>query len=102
MKLTNKKLTSLFGEPSISVWESDEYLVHAFLDQNTIRLDIERKDQSDGLTWDQLRKIKNDCGFSDFDAVEFYPREQDVFNTANIRHLYLFGTLLPLIRRGYQ
>ena len=34
--------TSCFFEPSIGAWESDQYRVLAFLDQNTIRLDIEK------------------------------------------------------------
>jgi hypothetical protein len=92
---------SCFLEPSIGVWEDDDYRVCAFLDQNTIRLDIHRKDMRDALGWDVLQIIKTKCGYGAFDAVEFYPRDQDVLNTGNIRHLYLFSTLLPQIRRGY-
>lgn len=91
--------TSYFSEPSIGAWESAQYKVYAFMDQNAIRLDIEKVDKSDGLSWDDIRQIKNDCGFQHFDAVEFYPREQDVINTGNFRHIYLYSTLLPLIRR---
>ena len=90
---------SCFFEPSIGAWESDQYRVYAFLDQNTIRLDIEMLDKTDGLSWDDMPQIKNDCGYQHFDAVEFYPREQDVINTGNVRHIYLYSTLLPLIRR---
>ena len=101
MNRTDKHVISCFSEPSIGIWEDDVYYVAAFLDQNTIRLDINRKDMADGLTWDDLQSIKTKCGFENFDAVEFYPRNADVLNTANIRHLYLFSTLLPQIRRGY-
>ena len=101
MNRTDKHVISCFQEPSIGVWEDDVYQVAGFLDQNTIRLDICRKDMKDGLGWNDLQLIKTKCGFGEFDAVEFYPRDKDVLNTANIRHLYLFSTLLPQIRRGY-
>lgn len=93
---------SYFGEPSIGAWESDKYLAVAFQDMDAIRLDIRRKDEQDGITWDELQDIKNQCGFSDKDAVEFYPRQQDVINTANYRHLYIFENKLPLVRRQSQ
>jgi hypothetical protein len=93
---------SYFGEPSIGVWESEVYRAVAFQDQQTIRLDIQRKDEQDGITWDELQRIKNECGFADKDAVEFYPAQSDVLNTANYRHLYIFENKLPLIRRQSQ
>lgn len=95
----NYPYISYFGEPSIGVWESDTYIAAAFMDSESIRLDVFRKDLKDGITWDELRGIKNDCGFSDFDGVEFFPREDDIINTGNARHLYLFANHLPLIRR---
>lgn len=101
MNKTDKHILSCFQEPSIGHWEDETFEVAGFLDQNTIRLDICRKDMADGITWDELHDIKSKCGFGEFDAVEFYPRDKDVLNTANIRHLYLFSTLLPQIRRGY-
>lgn len=102
MRRLDEHVLSCFLEPSVGVWEDETFRVCAFLDQNTIRLDIHRKDMADGLGWDILQSIKTQCGFGAFDAVEFYPREQDVLNTGNIRHLYLFSTLLPQIRRGYN
>jgi hypothetical protein len=47
-----------------------------------------------------LMEIKNQCGFADYDGMEFYPKEKDIINTGNVRHLYLFKENLPLIRRG--
>ena len=38
-------------------------------------------------------KVKRDCGFGDCDALEVYPRDADIFNTGNVRHLYLTGTV---------
>jgi hypothetical protein len=99
MQLLEEKINSYFYEPSIAIWESEEFKVYAFQDGKAVRLDIERTDGLDGITWDELQRIKNDCGFSDCDAVEFYPSESDVINTGNLRHLYVFFEKLPLIRR---
>lgn len=93
------KWKSYFGEHSIGVWEDETYFAAAFQEKTCIRLDIQRKDERSGLTWDDLRQIKNECGFSDYDGIEFYPRENDVLNTGNFRHLYLFSEALPLIIR---
>ena len=90
---------SYFGEMSIGIWESEAFLVYAYLDGDATRLDIERKDGNDGISWDELQNIKNECGFKDQDAVEFYPAEKDVINTGNWRHLYIFSRPLALIRR---
>jgi hypothetical protein len=100
MQKLDINITSVFGEPSCGVWVSDEFAIAAFQDQNAIRLDICRHDLRDGLTWDMLMEIKNQCGFADYDGMEFYPKEKDIINTGNVRHLYLFKENLPLIRRG--
>lgn len=99
MILTDQYNLSYFHEPSIGIWESKLYKAYAYKDQNAIRLDIERKDGKDGITWDQMQTIKNACGFKDQDAIEFYPAEADVINTGNVRHLYIFNEKLPLVRR---
>lgn len=100
MRPIEHSFASYFGEPSIGFWESDSFFAAAFQDGDAIRLDIVRRDLTDGVTWDELRGVKNACGFADMDAIEFYPREADVINTGNVRHLYIFKTKLPLIRRN--
>ena len=99
MTPVNEFAYSYFGEPSVAIWENDEYKVYAFQDGFSLRLDIGRKDGKDGIKWDDLQRIKADCGFGHCDAVEFYPSESDVINTGNWRHLYVFFDKLPLIRR---
>lgn len=94
------KILSYFGEMSNGFWVIDDiYIVTSFNDDGATRLDIHRHDGKDGITWDVLREIKNACGFSDKDAVEFYPADDDVINCGNIRHLYVFNEKLALIRR---
>jgi len=95
----NESVWSYFGEPSVAIWENEEFKVYAFQDGISLRLDIGRKNGKDGIKWDDLQRIKADCGFSHCDAVEFFPSEVDVINTGNWRHLYVFFDKLPLIRR---
>ena len=43
----------------------------------------------DGITWDELMEVKRGCGYGDFDAVEAYPKDGDIVNVANFRHLWI-------------
>lgn len=43
----------------------------------------------DGITWDDLQRIKREVGFGTRDAVEVYPSDLDVVNVANMRHLWV-------------
>lgn len=44
----------------------------------------------DNISWDELNWIKNELGYEREDAVEIYPKEQDIVNVANMRHLWVF------------
>ena len=78
------------------VWRSRSLLVQIFEERDGwVRLSICRAaiDSNgrwkDGLTWDDLQKIKSDVGFGVRDAIEIYPTDRDVVNVANIRHLWV-------------
>jgi hypothetical protein len=43
----------------------------------------------DGITWDELQRIKAAVGYGDHDALEVYPRDSKLVNVANIRHLWV-------------
>lgn len=45
--------------------------------------------EQDGISWDALQEIKGAVGYADRDAVEIYPRDADVVNVANMRHLWI-------------
>lgn len=45
----------------------------------------------DGITWDELQRIKRECGYGDSDAIEIYPSDLDVVNVANMRHLWIMA-----------
>lgn len=71
-----------------------------------VRLSINRTTLSgerwtDNITWDELQRIKAECGYSGRDAVEVYPPTSDVVNVANMRHLWVLSEPLAFAwRRG--
>jgi hypothetical protein len=82
------------GQNRVAVWRNKEYLVQifAFGAEGLLRLSVNRtsfdgRDWRDGITWDDLQRIKNEIGFADSTAVEVYPPQDRVVNIANIRHL---------------
>lgn len=50
----------------------------------------------DGLTWDEMQEIKRQIGMADKYAVEIYPRDRDVVNVANMRHLWVLDEPLHI------
>ena len=93
-------LPPVWGGMPICAMEDEVFYAVLVKEESAIRLDVVRKDMKDGITWDELQRIKNDCGYVDNDALEFYPRASDVVNTGNVRHLFVFSDKLPLIRRS--
>lgn len=100
MRRLDHQIVSYFGEPSLSVWESDLHYAATFKDQDAIRIDVMRKDGSGDMTWDELQRIKDECGFPNYDAIEFYPSIDNIINNGPRRHLYVLAHKHPLIRRG--
>lgn len=80
----------------IAVMRSKEFLVQVFPEANgVIRLSINRARMlvngrwEDGISWDELQRLKREAGYADRYAVEVYPADKDVVNVANMRHLWL-------------
>jgi len=92
--------TSPFGEVATSVWKSDVYFAAAFDVGGVTRLSFHRLDMKDGITWDEVQQLKHDCGYGDKDAMEFYPADDAVINTGNIRHIFIFDKPIPLVWRN--
>lgn len=69
--------------------------MQAFDEGNAIRLSVNRTTLGDNgrwvenITWDELQELKRQCGFGDWYAIEVYPRDKDVVNVANMRHLWV-------------
>lgn len=88
----------------LRAWRSRSYLVQEYAEdspQVLVRLSVSRtilNDKGgwlDGITWDQLQAIKTALGYHEHDAVEVYPRQRNVVNVANIRHLWVMREPLP-------
>lgn len=89
------------------VFRSRDYLVQEYREPNPLvisRLSICRTSISgnrwkDGITWDELQRIKNECGYGNIDAIEIYPADNDVVNVANMRHLWVLDAPIPFAWR---
>lgn len=82
------------------VWKDNKFLVQIYKKENGVtRLSIRTIDGSDGISWDELNLIKLKVGFGNFDAVEVYPRQRDIVNVANMRHLWVLDKPIPFAWR---
>lgn len=101
MKPVSPDFTSPFGEPALGAWTSEDFIAGVFRQAGVWRLSVARADGSDNpLSWEELMQVKRDCGFGDQDALEVYPRDDDVFNSGNIRHLYFVGPVFFALRKN--
>lgn len=86
----------------IKVFRSREFLIQVFQEeQGIIRLSVNRTlVGSDGrwradISWDELQWLKAKCGYADSDAVEIFPRDSNIVDVANMRHLWVMPGELP-------
>lgn len=90
----------------VAVWQSKKYLVQVYNEGNGIvRLSINRTSRykgqwNDKMTWDELQDIKRKVGYGDAFAVEVYPKDADIINVANLRHLWVLPFALPFAWKG--
>jgi hypothetical protein len=94
--------------PSIMrVFRSRDFLVqeyestssHVISRLSVCRTSISGNRWKDGITWDELQRIKNECGYENTDAIEIYPADDDVVNVANMRHLWVMDARIPFAWR---
>ena len=86
--------------PPRAVWKSREFLVQVYPAGNgaDVRLSVNRCWQTasgewgDQITWDELQRIKRECGYGDHYAVEIFPADRDIVNVANMRHLWVLAS----------
>jgi hypothetical protein len=82
-------------ENRVRVLRSRDFFVQVFEKEGITRLSINRTSLDGGgawkgdITWDELWEVKSQCGYGDVDAVEAYPKDGDLVNVANIRHLWI-------------
>lgn len=84
------------SEKFTRVLRSRRFLVQEFVEPGGIvRLSINRTTLrgdgrwDDGITWDELQRLKAEAGYGDRFAVEVYPADGDVVNEGNLRHLWI-------------
>lgn len=90
------------------LFRSRRFLVQVFAeDEGVTRLSINRTDWSadtgkalDGITWDQMQKLKAEAGFADAWAVEIFPAEDEIINVAPMRHLWVLPRAPEFAWRG--
>jgi hypothetical protein len=80
----------------LQVWRSRDFLVQRYAAPAPAlwRLSVNRTTLTgvrwqDGISWDDLQRIKREAGFGFTYAVEVYPNDIDVVNVGNLRHLWL-------------
>lgn len=89
------------GIPRVEVWRSSGFLLQIFAEPNGVeRLTISRTSikgdrWDDEISWDDLQRLKRECGRGERDAVEIYPADKDIVNVANMRHLWLTQAEVP-------
>lgn len=91
----------------IRVLRSRDYLVQVIAapEPALVRLSVNRtgldarSDWNQNIPWEDMQRIKAECGYAGHDAVEIYPREADVVNVANMRHLWVLETPLSFAWR---
>jgi hypothetical protein len=82
--------------PRFAMHRSRRFLVQCFRDNGFVRLTVNRTDWDerakafrDGISWDDLQRLKAEAGYADAWAVEIYPPELEIVNVAPMRHLWL-------------
>ena len=89
----------------IAVWRSRDYLAVLYeqmadgrrrLAVNSVRrmgVPISKRregsDWRDGITWDELQRVKNECLGEDVWCVEVYPAQDKLVDVSNMRHLWV-------------
>lgn len=81
----------------LKVFRSRHFFAQVVKESGHIRISVNRSEiddnggWKDGISWDQLMRVKSECGYADRDAVELYPSSDSIVNVANIRHLWILN-----------
>ena len=86
-------------------WRSREFLLQVVREENGVeRLSVCRTSHNgssweENISWDDLQRLKTECGRGERMAVEIFPPDHDVVNVANMRHLWVLPDSLPFAWR---
>ena len=102
----------VYDNPPYEAHQSSRYFVQLFKEaQGVVRITVNRVEYTlkngshhwmEGISWDDLQKIKALMGFGDRDAVEVFPADHDVVNVANMRHLWVLPGKLSFCWRNNE
>jgi len=81
----------------MQAWRSSRFIVMLWIETNGARrltvhsaeIDARTGENKDGITWDDLQKLKSEAGFGEVCAVEIYPPDDQLVYDHNMRHLWL-------------
>lgn len=79
----------------IAGYRSKNFIAQIYSEKNAVRISVVRtKLKDDGgfeekITWEELMWIKDKLGYGNYDAVEILPKNSDVVNVANMRHIWI-------------
>lgn len=97
-KIPQEMTSGAKGAP-VRAWRSREFAAFEYHEGNYVRISVNKSEidntgnWKDGITWDDLQRVKSEIGYGDRLAVEIYPPDADVVNVANMRHLWLVDWL---------
>ena len=74
---------------SIQMYENDTYIVEVRFHPPFVQLDVRRRDNGDCKNWRELQRIKNEIVGPEHEAVELFPAESRLVDTANQYHLWV-------------
>lgn len=88
------------------IMRSKEFLVQIYEEKDWTRLSICRTalDKNGGwktgIDWETMQRLKAECGYRHKDAVEVFPKDEDIVNVANMRHMFVVNMELPFVWRA--
>lgn len=97
------------GNLPMAVMRSRDFLVTVWTVNDpavAVRLSILRTEINatgrwkDGISWEELQRLKHEAGYGFHHAVEIYPPDDDVVNVANMRHLWIMTDPLTFAWRA--
>lgn len=94
----------------VAVWASRYYLVQRYDEPALNGVELRRLTVSrtsartlngqarwdQDIPWEDLQRCKRETGHGDWYGLELYPRDRDVVNVANMRHLWLLAEPLGI------
>lgn len=90
------RLDASMGMPRVRVLRSKTFMAQVFDEGGGVfRMSVNRAEfdnvgnYKDGITWDDLQRLKKEAGYGPAWALELFPAADAVVNVANMRHLWI-------------